>query len=143
MITDRENTFFDNLLPGATATPFGDVVKITNRQYVPGLFAYVQAETAVNNATSIRLELLASAAADLSSPVVLYDTGVVALAAFNAAQRYVTALPGAGQIRQTDQYIGWRLTVAGTAPTIGGLTASIAEEATLESLPRPAYWTGL
>ena len=140
MITDRENTFFDNLLPAATATPFGDVVKITNRAYVPGLFVYVQAETAVNLATSLRLELISATDAVLTTGVTVhYDTGVVLLAAFNAAQRYATALP---VVPQAAQYIGWRLTVAGTAPTVGGLTGGIVESATLESLPRPAYWTG-
>lgn len=142
MITDRENTFFDNLLPNASATPFGDVVAINNRQYVPGLFAYVQAETPVNNATSLRLEFVSATDAALTTGVTVhYDTGVVTLANFNAAQRYSTGLPG--NIPQAARYLGWRLTVAGTAPTLGGLTGGIVEEATLESLPRPAYQTGL
>lgn len=140
MITDKENTFFDNLLPGATVTPFGDVVKITNRQFVPGLFAYVQAETAINNATSLRLEFVSATDAALTTGVTVhYDTTAVALATFNSTQRYSTPLP---VLPQAAQYVGWRLTVAGTAPTIGGLTGGIVEAAQLESLPRPAYWTG-
>lgn len=140
MITDKENTFFDNVLPAASATPFGDVVKVNNRQFVPGLFAYAQIETAINNATSLRLQFVSSAAAALTSPNVIYDTGVVALADFNAAKRYVSSLPA---IPAAHEYLGWVLTVAGTAPTLGGLTAGIVEAATLESLPRPAYHTGL
>lgn len=139
MITDRENTFFDNLLPAATATPFGDVVKITNRAYVPGLFVYVQAETPIVGATSLRLELVSATDAALTTGVTVhYDTGVVTQANFNAAQRYVTALP---VVPQAAQYIGWRLTAVGAA-SAGGLTGGIVESATLESLPRPLYWTG-
>jgi len=139
MITDRENTFFDNLLPAASATPFGDVLKITNRQRNPDLVAYLQAEVAVNNATSLRFQFVSSAAADLSTPNVIYDTGVVALAAFNSAQRFVAPVVA---VPEAHQYLGWIYTLAGTAPTLGGITGGIAETATLESLPRPAYWTG-
>lgn len=141
MITDRENTFFDNLLPNASATPFGDVVKITNRQYVPGLFAYAQLETALNNLTSIRLEFVSATDAALTTGVTVHgDTGVLTLAAANAAQRWVFPVPGG--IPQAAQYFGWRTTNVGTAPTLGGLTGGIVESATLESLPRPDYWTG-
>lgn len=140
MITDRENTFFDNLLPGASATPFGDVLRVNNRQMVPSLRPYVNVETAVNNATSLRLQLVSSAADDLSSPNVMWDTGVVALADFNAARRHVGALPA---IPEAHEYIGWVLTVAGVAPTVGGLTAGLAEATTIEDAARPAYHTGL
>lgn len=140
MITDRENTFFDNLLPGASATPFGHVVKINNRQMVPSLRPYVNVETPVNNATSLRLQLVSSAAADLSSPTTMWDTGVVALADFNAARRLVGSLPA---VPAAHQYIGFILTVAGTAPTVGGLTAGLAEATTIEDAPRPTYHTGL
>jgi len=139
MITDRENTFFDNLLPSASATPFGDVVKITNRQRNPDLVAYLQAETAVNNATSLRFQFVSSADAALGTPNIIFDTGVVTLANFNAAQRYVASVVA---VPEAHQYLGWIYILAGTAPTLGGITGGIVEVATLESLPRPAYWTG-
>jgi hypothetical protein len=138
MITDKENTFFDNILPALDGV-LGDVVKITNRQFVPGLFAYVQVETPVTDATSVRLQFVSSATSDLGTPTVHFDTGVVALATFNAAKRYVTALP---VFPATHNFCGWINTIGGTDPTAGGLTGGIVESATLESNARPSYHTG-
>jgi len=140
MITDRENTFADNLLVNATGV-VGDVIKVGNRQRNPDLVAFLQVETALNNLTSLAFRFVSSAAADLSSPNVMHDTGAVALATLNAAGGYRAVAP-VGPIPAAHQYVGWLQTLVGTAPTAGGLTGAIAESATLETDARPAYFTG-
>lgn len=140
MITDRENTFAERLLITATGV-VGDVVKIGNRQRNPNLEAYLQVETDFNNLTSWQFRFVSSAAADLSSPNVIHDTGAVALATLNADGGYRAVAPMPG-IPQTHNYVGWLATLVGTAPDAGAVTAGITEVATSETAARPTYFTG-
>lgn len=140
MITDRENTFAERLLVAATGV-VGDVVKIGNRQRNPELQAYLQVETDFNNLTSLQFRFVSSAAADLSSPNVIHDTGAVALATLNADTGYRT-VAGFPAIPQAHNYVGWLATLVGTVPTLGAVTAGIAEVATDETAARPTYFTG-
>lgn len=141
MITDRENTFAERLTVTATGV-VGDVVKIGNRQRIPQLQAYLQVEVPINNATSIQWRFVSSAAADLSTPNVIYDTGAVALATLNATTGYRAVTPPTPAIPQAHNYVGWLATVVGTAPTLGGVTAGITEVAVAETDARPSYYTG-
>ena len=141
MITDKENTFLDRVVITASGT-VGDQVRINNRQRNPNLELYIQQEGTLNNATSIRLQIVSSAAADLSSPTTLLDTGVVALATWNATagSRTTGRYPS---IAPTHVYIGVIATLVGTAPTTGAFTAGIVETAIAETAARPAFYTGL
>lgn len=141
MITDRENTFADNLLVTATGV-VGDVVKVGNRLRNPELQAYLQVETALNNLTSLQFKFVSSATSDLASPNVMYDSGAVALATLNAAAGYRAVAP-MGPIPSTHLYVGWTQTLVGTAPAAGGLTAGVVEAAALETDSRATYYTGL
>ena len=140
MITDRENTFADNLLVTATGV-VGDVIRVGNRQRNPDLVAVLQVETAFNNATSIQWRFVSSAVEGLTSPNVMFDSGAVALATLNAAGGYRAVAP-MGPIPAGHLFVGWLATLVGTAPTLGGVTGSIVETGTLETDARPAYFTG-
>lgn len=141
MFTDKENTFAERLTVTATGV-VGDVVRVTNRHRNINLNAYLQVETAINNATSIQWRFVSSALPDLSSPNVIHDTGAVNLATLNAVSGY-RAIAGVPTIPQSHLYLGWLATVVGTAPTLGGVTAGISEVVQREDDPRPAYFTGI
>ncbi len=145
MYTDKENTMLDAVLVTASGVA-GDVIRINNRQRIPMLGAYLQLQSALNNLTSLRLQLVSSALPDLSSPTVLLDTQVLTLAQWNAlvtagnARFKLNLVP---EVAQTDNYLGIVATLVGTAPTTGLLTAGLSEIVTAENAARPAYFTGL
>lgn len=78
--------------------------------------------TAPNNLTSIDVQLITSASSSLSSPVVMYDFGVVALATFTKGYRQIAALP-----RSTAwlEWLGLQAITVGTTSTTGAYVAWI------------------
>ena len=82
--------------------------------------------TTFNNLTSLDLEVITSAADDLSSHTVLAETNVL-LAGLTAGSQYVVALPA--RIASLGQrYLGARYDVTGTAPSTGSILAQIVED---------------
>lgn len=76
--------------------------------------------------TSLEMEIITSASADLSSPTVIASTGAVTLASGNLAvgKKHVLQIPP--QFNSVGQrYLGARYTVAGTNATAGKVTTDI------------------
>ena len=87
------------------------------------LFMVFTVVTAFDNLTSLDLEVVTSANANLSSHTVLAETNVL-LAGLTAGRQYVVALPP--QIASLGQrYLGARYDVNGTNPTTGSILAEI------------------
>jgi len=140
MITDRENLFSEKQV--VIATGLGtDVVKVSAKMRADPHIMFVQVESAINNITSRKFEFLASAAADLSSPRVIADSGAIALATLNAAAGYRFSA-AIGSLAVTENYLGIRYTDVGTAASTGAMTAGIVELLTSNPAERPAYYTG-
>jgi hypothetical protein len=80
---------------------------------------------AVNTLTSVRTELITSASSSLSTPTVMIDFGVVAVASFVAGFRQIQALP-----RATNwlQYLGVQCITAGSTGTTGAAIAWLAKD---------------
>lgn len=140
MITDRETTFSDNQAV-TTGTEYStdkydtglaDHPNInTNRE----LQALVVVTTAFADGTSLKVDLVESANADLSSPTVLMTGAVIAEAALTAGKRVLE-----GPVPRTSKrYIGLRYTTVGThtaGKVWGGLVRDIDDTAF------PAFHTG-
>lgn len=141
MITDRENMFSDNqaVTVDGNAT---DVVKVTNRARNTRMRLYWQVRTNFNNLTSLKGTFVASAAANLSSPRTLLDSGAIALATLNAAAgyRFEGEMP---DLLKTELYVGLIWDVVGTAPTLGNVDAGMAEAIETSVANQPTYFTGL
>jgi hypothetical protein len=79
--------------------------------------------TTFDNLTSLDLEVISSANANLSSHTVLAETNVL-LAGLTAGRQYVVAIPP--QIASLGQrYLGARYDVNGTNPTAGSILAEV------------------
>jgi hypothetical protein len=79
--------------------------------------------TAFDNLTSLDLEVISSANANLSSHTVLAETNVL-LAGLTAGKQYVVAIPP--QIASLGQrYLGARYDVNGTNPSTGSILAEV------------------
>jgi hypothetical protein len=139
MMTDRETTFSNNqaVTTGtqvSTDKYDGGVAGIninTNRE----LQVLAVVGTTFAGGTSLKVDLVESAASDLSSPTVLATSGVIAEASLTAGTRLLaTAVP-----RTSKRYLGLQFTTVGThtAGTVfGGLVRDIDDTAV------PAFETG-
>lgn len=97
---------------GLIFSPFGPAWDINVRGATSG------------GAATLTLNLLTSAAANMSSPVTLFTTGALALAALNKFDREVI-------IPDTDQwlrYVAWQVTVGTAVFTGGTLSIEFAEQ---------------
>lgn len=107
---------------GVPGTPFGgnqlnqDIGKGTP---IPLL---VQVTEDFNNATSVTVTVEVSAAAAMTSPVVLATETILLADLVAGKQTHVQFVPKDADLR----YLGVRYTVAGTAPTTGKFTAGIS-----------------
>ena len=89
------------------------------------LFMVFTVGTAFNNLTSLALQVITSASADLSSPTVRGSTSVL-LAGLTAGAQFVVPLPPlVGSLGQ--RYLGAYYDVTGTNPSAGTITADIVE----------------
>lgn len=140
MQTDRENTFANSILVAATGV-VGDVVRVNNSHHNINLSLYVQVESAFNNLTSIAWEFWYGPNADGTGSTIIGNSGAIALATLNAASGYRYRL-GLPDMPATTTYVGLRATVVGTTPTLGRVTAGIAEVTTPDQGARPAGFTG-
>jgi len=89
------------------------------------LFMVFTVGTAFNNLTSLALQVITSAAADLSTPTVR-GSQTVLLAGLTAGAQFVVPLPPlVGSLGQ--RYLGAYYDVTGTNPSAGTITADIVE----------------
>lgn len=87
---------------------------LLGKPYGPGWDINVRGATS-GGAATLNLQLITSAAANLSSPVTLFSTGVQALAALNKYDNFLTLPDSDAYLR----YIAWQA-VVGTAVFTGG-----------------------
>lgn len=89
------------------------------------LFAVFTVTEAFNNLTSILLEVVSSAAADLSSPQILSMQSVL-LAGLTVGSQYTVVIPP--QVASLGKrYLGAYYDVTGTNPSTGKITCDIVE----------------
>lgn len=107
---------------GVAGTPYGaqaaldqDVGKGTP---IPVL---VQVTEDFNNATSVEVEIVSSANADLSAGTTLVSQTILLADLVAGRQMYNQVVPNGAD----ERYLGLRYTVVGTAPTAGTFTAGI------------------
>lgn len=81
----------------------------------------VQVTTAFNTLTSLTITVEVSAAAGLTSPVVLASEVVLLAALIAGKQMHMRVVPNDASLR----YMGVRYTVGGSDPTLGNITAGI------------------
>lgn len=134
MITDRLLVVSGSNTPGSAISGqaiTGDAVSTdtidlgTARDIGEGqqLYMVFTVVTAFDNLTSLDLEVISSANANLSSHTVLAETNVL-LAGLTAGKQYVVAIPP--QIASLGQrYLGARYDVNGTNPTAGSILAEV------------------
>lgn len=134
MITDRLLVVSGSNTPGLAISGqaiTGDAVSTntidlgTARDIGEGqqLYMVFTVVTAFDNLTSLDLEVISSANANLSSHTVLAETNVL-LAGLTAGKQYVVAIPP--QIASLGQrYLGARYDVNGTNPTAGSILAEV------------------
>ena len=89
------------------------------------LWLVVDWTQAVNTLTSVRTELITSAASSMSAPVVMIDFGVVAVASFVAGYRQMMRLPRSAAWLQ---YIGVQCITAGSTGTTGSAVAFLTKD---------------
>ena len=134
MITDRLLVVSGSNNPGSAISGqaiTGDAVSTdtidlgTARDIGEGqqLYMVFTVVTTFDNLTSLDLEVISSANANLSSHTVLAETNVL-LAGLTAGKQYVVAIPP--QIASLGQrYLGARYDVNGTNPTAGSILAEV------------------
>lgn len=108
---------------GVPGTPFGAVAPL-NQDVGKGASVpiLIQVTDDFNTLTSLTVTVEVSAAAGLTSPVVL-ATEVILLADLVAGkQTFMQVLPNGADLR----YLGVRYTVTGTPPTLGNITAGVS-----------------
>jgi hypothetical protein len=134
MITDRLLVVSGSNTPGSAISGqaiTGDAVSTdtidlgTARDIGEGrqLYMVFTVVTTFDNLTSLDLEVISSANANLSSHTVLAETNVL-LAGLTAGKQYVVAIPP--QIASLGQrYLGARYDVNGTNPSAGSILAEV------------------
>lgn len=93
----------------------GSIVKDPHRGLIGELFAQITATATSGGAPTIVLNVIQSAASDLSSPTILASTSAIALATLVAGYRFRIELPQG----VTQRYLGVSYTIA-TANYTGG-----------------------
>lgn len=117
MILDERSEFLDNFTIPAAGTAFvGDVIDITKARDIGNgheLFWYTSVGVAGAGGTSVNVQLVTSDNANLSTPTVIAQTGVIALASLTAGKMigfFDLPLEGSAYKR----YVGIQLVTAGT-----------------------------
>lgn len=130
MILDRQNTVSQAQAITATAvsTDTIDLGVARDLGTSDQLQWVVTVDQVFNNLTSLEIQAISSANADLSSHNILASTSAIVLAQLTAGRRpIVLHLPRSilSTLPVGQRYIGLRYVVAGTAPTTGQVTASL------------------
>lgn len=107
---------------GVPGTPF-DAAAPVNQDIGKGakIPILVQVTEAFNTLTSLTITLEVSAAAGLTSPVVLAEETILLADLIVGKQMFNQVLPDGADLR----FLGVRYTVTGTPPTLGAITAGV------------------
>lgn len=107
---------------GVPGTPF-DAAAALNQDVGKGasIPVLVQVTSDFNTLTSLTITVEVSAAAGLTSPVVLAEETILLADLVAGKQMFMQVLPNGADLR----YLGVRYTVTGTDPTLGNITAGI------------------
>lgn len=134
MIYDRQNTVSQAQAITATAVSTDTIDLSQARDIGTGndLKWVITIDQSFNNLTSLEIQAISSAAANLSSPTVIGSTGAIVLAQLTAGRRPIVlelnrSILAALPIGQ--RYIGLNYVVVGTAPTLGQVTSSLTVDA--------------
>jgi hypothetical protein len=129
MILDRQNTVSQAQAITATAVSTDTIdLSVARDLGAAGLKWVITVDEVFNNLTSLEIQAVSSANADLSSHNVLMSTSAVVLAQLTAGRRpIVIDMPRSllSTLPVGQRYIGLRYVVAGTAPTTGKVTAGL------------------
>lgn len=137
MITDKLLTVSGTNNPGSAITGQAitgdaystDTIDLSQARDIgegENLYMVFTVVTAFDNLTSLDLEVVASANANLSSHTVLAETNVL-LAGLTAGQQYVVTIPP--QIASLGlRYLGARYDVNGSNPSAGSILAQIVTD---------------
>lgn len=107
---------------GAPGTPYGAAAAL-NQDVGKGtpIPILIQVTSAFNTLTSLTVTVEVSAAAGLTSPVVLASEVILLADLVAGKQTFLQVLPNGADLR----YLGVRYTVTGTNPTLGNITAGV------------------
>jgi hypothetical protein len=143
MITDAQNrpTTVSQAITGTGTVVSTDSIDLltANRNVGRGfaLRMYAVVTTALAGGTSIQVQMIQSANANLSSPDVLASGAVVALASAVAGARLLDApIPGT-----TKRYLGLQFVLVGTFTGAGAVQGGVVAET--DNMPYPTMNTGL
>ena len=134
MILDRQNTV--SLAQAITATAVStdtiDLSQIRDLGTGYDLRWVTTIDQSFNNLTSLEIQVITSAAANLSSPTVIGSSGAIVLAQLTAGRRPIVlelnrSILAALPIGQ--RFLGLNYVVVGTAPTTGQVTSSLVLDA--------------
>jgi hypothetical protein len=135
MIMDRTGLFSDNQAVtatttstniidlGATGTPYGSPTAITRDIGAAQVPITVNVTNSFNNLTSLTISIETATDPAFTTPNTVYTTPAYSLANVQAGARYL--LPDEFPVGTNQRYVRLRYTVAGTAPTIGTITAGV------------------
>ena len=118
MIIDNYNEFFDGVaIPTSAGTALlGDVIDLSNVRDIGNgqpLYWYASVDVAGAGGTSVNLQLCSSDSANLSSPTIHAQSGVIALANITAGKMLVMVpVPLEGLVYK--RYLGIQAVVVGT-----------------------------
>ena len=107
---------------GVAGTPYGAVAAL-NDDVGKGcpIPILIQVTSDFNTLTSLTVTLETSAAAGLTSPVVLATESILLADLVAGKQTFMQYVPNGAELR----YLGVRYTVVGTNPTLGNITSGI------------------
>lgn len=107
---------------GVAGTPY-DAAAALNQDVGKGapIPVLIQVTSDFNTLTSLTVTLETSAAAGLTSPVVLATESILLADLVAGKQTHMQYVPNGAELR----YLGVRYTVVGTDPTLGNITAGI------------------
>jgi hypothetical protein len=130
MILDRQNTVSQAQAITATAVSTDTIdLGVARDLGVSGDLKWVvTVDQVFNNLTSLEIQAISSANANLSSANVIGSTGAIVLAQLTAGRRpIVLSLPRSllSTLPVGQRYIGLNYVVVGTAPTTGQVTAGL------------------
>ncbi len=108
---------------GATGTPYGASAPLAREIGVDGAPLVVTVVESFNNLTSLTITMQVDDNPAFSSPVTTYVSPTYTLANLQAGAKYL--LPDAFPVGTNERYVRLLYTPAGTAPTLGRITAGV------------------
>lgn len=133
MILDEKLEFCDatSIAAAAGTAQVGDVIDLRNagRDLLDTLYLVVQVTAAfVGSGASVNLQLTTSSAENLgTSPVVLWESGVLGVASWSLGKTFIVPLQG-GNIELLERYLGLRAVTSGATTTTAAINAFLTAD---------------